>query len=44
MTLSDIDPFVRGVSSMKWHFRSTEYSIGYDCRLFCITDGRARFL
>ena len=42
MTLSDIDPFVRGVSSMRWKFHNAEYSIGYDCRLFCIADGRAK--
>lgn len=27
-----------------WTYHSTEYSIAYDCRLFMITDGRARFL
>ena len=44
MTLSDIDPFVRGVSSMRWNYSNTEYSIGYDCRLFMIADGQAKFL
>ena len=42
MTFDEINPFVRGVSLMKWTFVNTEFTMPYDCRIFAIREGNAR--
>jgi AraC-like DNA-binding protein len=41
LTLGDIRPFVRCAAQFIWRWENSEFSLGYDCRIFAILNGEA---